>query len=58
MIIYSLQKTQIATLKQNEAPIKVPAKHSDFSNILSEKKTLMLPKHTELNEYAIQLEKS
>ena len=36
--------------------VKILDKYSDFTNIFSKKKALMLPKHTKFNEYAIDLE--
>ena len=56
MTIHPAQKAHIAALKQDEAPIKVPAKYSNFSDIFSEKKALVLPERTDLNEHAIELE--
>ena len=47
---------QVAALKQEEAPTKVPAKYSDFSHIFSEKEALVLLERTKLNEHAIELE--
>ena len=41
---YILREAQIAALKQNEAPIEIPTKYSDFANIFSEERTLVLPK--------------
>ena len=40
MTIHPLREAQIADLKQDEAPTKVPAKYSDFSDIFSKKKGL------------------
>ena len=40
---------QITTSKQDEALTKVPTKYSDFSDVFSEKKVLILPKKTEFN---------
>ena len=36
--------------------VKIPDKHSDFADVFSEKKALVLPEHTNLNEHAIKLE--
>ena len=36
--------------------VKIPDKYSDFSNVFSKEKTLVLPEHTELNKHAIDLE--
>ena len=56
MTIHPLREAQIAALKQYEAPTKVPAKYSDFSNVFSEKEALVLPEQTDLNKHAIELE--
>ena len=45
---------QIAALSTKE--VKILDKYSDFANVFSEEKTLMLPKRTKLNEYTIELE--
>lgn len=37
--------------------VTIPEEYSDFANVFSEKKTLMLSVQTELNEHAIKLEK-
>lgn len=47
---------QFATLKQNEAFIKVPNKYSDFADVFLEKKILVLPEQTKLNKHVIKLE--
>lgn len=51
------QEALIATLKQNEASTKVPIKYSDFLDVFSEEKTLLLLKQTDLNKHAIELKK-
>ena len=38
--------------------MKIPDKYSDFADIFSEKKALVLPEGTKRNEYAIDLENS
>lgn len=53
MTIHSLQEARVAVLKQDETPTKIPAKYVDFSDVFSEKNTLVLPERTDLNEYAI-----
>ena len=58
MIIHPTQKAQIAALKQDKVLTKVPAKYSDFANIFSETKALVLPEQTEFNQHAIELDKS
>ena len=47
---------QVAALKQNKAPIEVPTEYSDFADVFSEEKALVLPEQTGLNEHAIELE--
>ena len=46
---------QIASLLTKK--VKIPGEYTDFVNIFSEKKTLVLPEHTEFNQHAIELEK-
>lgn len=58
MAIHPSRETQIAALKQDKAPIKVSAKYSDFSDFFSEKKALVLPELTKLNQHAIDLQDS
>ena len=53
MSIYPVKETQIVSLFTKE--IKIPAEYSDFSNVFSEKKVLILLKITNLNSYAIKL---
>ena len=36
--------------------VKIPDKYSDFTNVFSKEKALVLPEHTELNKHAINLE--
>ena len=50
------RETQIAFWLTEE--VKIPDKYSDFINIFSEEKALVLSKGTEFNEYAINLEDS
>lgn len=47
ILIYPARKAQIASLIAKE--IKILVKFSDFSNVFSEKKALILPEITELN---------
>ena len=35
--------------------VKIPDKYSDFTNVFSKEKALVLPKYTDINEYAIKL---
>ena len=52
--IHSDREAWIAFLFTKE--VKILDKYSDFTNVFSEKKALVLPKRTELNEHAINLE--
>ena len=45
---------QIASLLTKK--VRIPDEYSDFANVFSEEKTLVLPERTELNELAIDLE--
>ena len=56
IMIHLSQKAQSATLKQDEALIKVPAEYSDFSEVFSKKEAFVLSERTDLNEHAIKLE--
>ena len=38
--------------------VRIPDEYSDFTNVFSEKKALVLPERTKLNEHAIDLENS
>ena len=55
IIIYLVKKAQIALLIAKE--VQIPIKYLDFSNVFSEAKVLALPEITDLNQYAIKLEK-
>ena len=54
MPIHPAQEVQIALLVGKE--VKILTKYSDFSDVFSEERALILPKVTELNEYAIELQ--
>ena len=49
-------RAQIAALIANEALTLIPTEHSDFANIFSLKLTSELPKHTGINDHAIELD--
>ncbi len=49
------RRAQIAHLKADEAPTKVPSEYADFADIFSPKLAVELPKHTEINDHAIEL---
>ncbi len=48
------KRVQIAHLKADEAPTKVPSKYADFADVFSPKLTAELPEHTEINNHAIE----
>ena len=54
MPIYPAREAQIASLVAEE--VKIPTEYSDFSNVFSEEKALILPEATELNQHAIELQ--
>lgn len=49
MTIYLLWKAKVASLKQDEPSTKVFIKYSDFLNVFSKKKALVLLKQTKFN---------
>ena len=53
--MYSLKKAQVAYLKVDEAPTKVPSEYTDFVDIFSPKLAVELSKHMEINDHAIKL---
>lgn len=57
MTIYLTHKVQIALLKIEKAPVTIPAEYLDFANVFSENLAMVLPKHTEIDIYVINLEK-
>ena len=54
MAIHPARKAQIA-LRVAEK-VQIPTKYSDFLDVFLEEKALILPKATELNQYAIELQ--
>ena len=52
--IYPDRKAQIASLLTEE--VKIPDKYSNFTDVFSKEKALVLPERTKLNEHAIDLE--
>ena len=50
-----LRKTQIAHLKADKAPTKIASKYVNFADVFSLKLAIELPKHTRINDYAIEL---
>ena len=55
MRIYTLQKAQIATLKQNKAFIKVSTKYVNYTNLFSFNLAMKLPENTSINENFIKV---
>ena len=55
--VQPLRKPQISGLIAKETPTKIPAEYSDFADVFSPDLATELPKHTEINTYAIDLEK-
>ncbi len=53
--VYPSRRTQIAHLKADEAPTKVPSKYADFANIFSPKLAAELTEHAGINNHAIKL---
>ena len=51
--IYLDKKAQVTSLLIEK--VKIPDKYSDFSNVFSEEKTLVLPERTKLNKHPIDL---
>ncbi len=49
------RRAQIAHLKTDEAPVKVPSEYVDFVDVFSPKLAAELPKHTEINDHATKL---
>ena len=56
MTIHPAQAAQIAALKQDEAPTKVPLKYADYSDIFLFDMAMELPEHTSINKHAIELQ--
>ncbi len=53
--VHLSRSAQIAHLKADEAPTKVPSKYADFVDVFSPKLATELPEHTEINDYAVEL---
>ncbi len=52
--VHSSRRAQIAHLKADEAPTKVPSEYADFVDVFSPKLAAELPEHTGINNYAIK----
>ncbi len=49
------RRAQIAHLKVDEASTQVPSEYADFADVFSPKLAVELPKHTEINDHALEL---
>ncbi len=49
------KRAQIAHLKVDEAPSKVPSKYADFADVFSPKLATKLPEHTRIDDHTIEL---
>ena len=56
MTLHPSQAAQIAALKQDEAPTKVPSIYKDYADMFSVNLTMELPENTSINKYAIKLQ--
>ena len=54
--VYPFRRPQISSLIAEEAPTKVLAKYWDFADVFSLDLATELPKYTEINTHAIDLE--
>ena len=52
---YLSYRTQITSLKTDEAPISIPSEYADFTNILSKDLIAELPEYIEINDYTVEL---
>ena len=55
--VHPFRRSQISGLIAEEAPTKVSAKYSDFADVFSLDLASELPKHTGINDHAIELVK-
>ncbi len=53
--VHPLRRVQRAHLKADEAPTEVPSEYADFADVFSPKLAVELPKHTGINDHAIEL---
>ena len=56
MPVHSKKQAQVGALLFDEAPTKVPAEYSDYSDVFSAENAAELPENTGINEHAIELE--
>ena len=55
--VHPSREPQISGLIVEKAPTKIPAKYSDFADVFSPDLASELPKHTGINDHAIELVK-
>ncbi len=53
--VHPFTTAQIAHLKADQAPTKVPSEYTDFADVFSPKLAVELPEHTGINDRAIKL---
>lgn len=53
--MYPSKKTHIVYLKADKVLVQVPSKYADFADVFLFKLAIELPKHTEINDYAVKL---
>ncbi len=53
--VHLSKRAQRAHLKADEAFTEVPSEYADFADVFSPKLAAELPKHTEINDHAIEL---
>ncbi len=53
--VYPLKRAQIAYLKENKAPSKVPSEYTDFTNVFSPKLAVELSEYTGINNHTMKL---
>ncbi len=53
--MHPLRRAQIAHLKADEAPTKVPSEYADFADVFSPKLAAELSEHTGINDHVIEL---
>lgn len=55
--VHPFCRALIASLKADKSPTFILSKYTDFANIFSQNLATKLPKHTKINDYAINLRK-
>ena len=56
MPVHFEKQAQVGALLFDEAPTKIPAEYSDYSDVFSAENVAELPENTGMNEHAIELE--